>query len=433
MRAADEEAQRPWREPGFEGHDQRDAAAAEASCEHVPTPGREGSTEKAANDYARPVKLVEAAGVAERIAALRAAKHENPSELSTRWELFDAYQEAGDSTKANEELIEGAHYARAHPSPAAALFIEELSRVDPLLLEPADIERLPTPSRPLAMVRLCLARGEGDAAALRLRESGRTPSSPLHLYDWNDTALYAVQRGMADTAELMLALAKEQLFLRTEADDLDEKRLAELLLVRASIPAAHQKLLCAHLRGQPSDARDEGHAGEAQAWAETRSVLARQAPLLEALLIPETGTKAPPRARKVARIQAVLGFAGLALGIAMLVGLFAFGSSWRGPSSEPPRRRHTQPVVPEPPPAIARPERHLTDEVFDLRLAILRARPCVCASALSACRALDEFDRAVAPSCSQLAHARADLDVALRRCGDDEARQALAEACPTPP
>lgn len=275
-----------------------------------------------------------------------------------------------------------------------------------------------------------LAQGDVKACEAKLRQLVLKPGADISLGAWVDTAAEALQGEHQELAVRMVTLAQAHpdAFERAEGEDQELAELAQLLALQGRIPKAHQRALVDYMLG------DEAPLAvllerDPKACAATHAVLTQNAPLLASFFVVHAPGKPAPMPRD--RTRLVLGLAGVVTAFAMLAVLFKYGSSWSGPALESPRRgpRHEEPS----PTSAPEVEVHQSDDVFALRLALLRARPCVCESALTACRAINDFDRNATPSCALLAEARTELDAALQSCRNDEAREALSRACPTHP
>lgn len=272
------------------------------------------------------------------------------------------------------------------------------------------------------MLRAWLDQGDVEACTKALELGALKSDVAIDSLTWVELALHALQLGHADVAKRMVALTSEDSALFANADDayLDMNELKELLAIDGEIPRAHQRALAAYMLGD-DDALAPLMTSDA---ASTHRVLQRKAPLLAAFFIPQ------PSRTDVKTDRAYLAFGVIGVGVALgiLVMLTKYGSSWAGPSSEHYRPR---PDAHVPETQVAVEATHQSDATFELRLALLRARPCVCARAVDACAAITAFDRSAAPSCVLLEGAQ--LVEALAECANDEAREALSRACPESP
>jgi hypothetical protein len=259
-----------------------------------------------------------------------------------------------------------------------------------------------------------------------LKELSLTPGAQIDLGDWIDTAMHALHLEHEAVGRRMVKLAEAQpaAFERDEDVDVELAELAQWLGLESHIPKAHQRALLEYMLGNEAPLTLLLQS-DARASAATHAVLVKEAPLLASFFVVQAPVQAAVRRD---RLTLVLGASGIVVALLMLGALFKYGSSWAGPALEAPRRgppRETAAPSPEAPAV------HQSDDVFELRVALLRARPCVCESALAACRAIGDFDRSASPSCALLVDARGELDAALATCGNDEAREVLSRACPT--
>lgn len=270
------------------------------------------------------------------------------------------------------------------------------------------------------MLRAWLDQGDAEACKKALDPDALRSDATIDRLVWIELALHALQLGHADVAKRMVTIANEQSALFSNADDtyLDMNELKELLSIEDEIPHEHQRALAAYMLGD-DDALCSLMTRDA---APTHRVLERKAPLLAAFFVsPPVRTPDP----KTDRAYLAFGVIGVGVALGILAMLAKYGSSWAGPSSElyqPRRAAH----VPETQVAIE--ATHQSDATFELRLALLRARPCVCARSVNACAAITAFDRSPAPSCALLEGAR--LVEALTECTNDEAREEFSRACP---
>lgn len=267
-----------------------------------------------------------------------------------------------------------------------------------------------------------------DACEEALSAQSDAPEK-LDLLDWIETALHAIRLGHPSIAKRMVAAvrADPQRFAYESDQYLDMLELEQLVAVEAQIAAHHHQALAAYMLGDEEALRSLLKR-EALASATTHAVLREKAPLLATFFVQRP---LPSSNARTDRAHLMLGIGGVGIALTMLALLARYGSSWAGPSSEPYAER-VAPILAattESPRTSEVP--HLSDAAFELRVALLRARPCVCEHDLDACEAITAFDRSATPSCSLLEGA--SLGRALAGCTHDEAREALSRACPNLP
>lgn len=278
----------------------------------------------------------------------------------------------------------------------------------------------PAPVTTMSRLRAWLEQGDVEACKKALYPDALRSDAAIDSLAWIDLALHALQLGHADVAKRMVALTSEHSALFSNADDtyLDMNELKELLSIDGEIPHEHQRALAAYMLGD-DDALSQLMTRDA---APTHRVLQRKAPLLEAFFVSPLSRTPDP---KTDRAYLAFGLSGVAVALGILAMLAKYGSSWAGPSSEPYQPQRAAHALET---QLASEATHQSDATFELRLALLRARPCVCARAVDACAAIMAFDRSPAPSCALLEGAQ--LVEALTECAHDEAREAFSRACP---
>jgi len=285
-------------------------------------------------------------------------------------------------------------------------------------------------------LRVWLDQGDVQACEKALRELPAMPDVVVDLLDWVDCGLYAVRLGHRDVAMRMVALSKEQSarFTHDEDGSLDMIELEQLLGLCEEVPGRHQQAIAAYLLGEDA-ALSALMEQDAKACAATHAVLLQEAPLLVAFFAEREASQLhvqEPNHLGAARIDRALlglGLAGVVFAITLLMLLVRYGSSWAGPSMQPYAERVAPRVAATPAPSTSPEVTHQSEATFELRLALLRARSCVCERTLDACAAITAFDRSQAPSCALLDDA--ELIDALTACNNDEAREALSRACPS--